>query len=145
MNPRCGPPIPMGTPKLWASPQTMSAPSSPGGRSRARERASVTATTPPPNGTSETLTTSDGSVFFSTIGGEPIEPSASNFTVVVNAECYVQETLQAPVPSEVVVPRLVTPRKTSTVTLGSAVPVMIRVLSLVTPSPAVPVSSTRTA
>jgi hypothetical protein len=45
MKPRWGPPKPIGTPKLWASPQTMSAPSAPGGRSSASESASLTTTT----------------------------------------------------------------------------------------------------
>ncbi len=63
------------------------------------EFSSVTVSTPEPNSLSETASGTSGSFIFDEIAGAPIEPSASNFTVLVNAECHVPRTLAAPVPS----------------------------------------------
>lgn len=63
------------------------------------EVSTVTVTTPEPNSESESFTDQTGGFFFTTIGGDPIEPSASNFTVNVSAECYVQSSIQSPVPT----------------------------------------------
>ena len=49
MTPACGPPKPMGTPKRWAEPTTMSAPHSPGGVSRHRLSRSAATTRPAPS------------------------------------------------------------------------------------------------
>lgn len=63
------------------------------------EVGTVTVTTPEPNSESESLTDQTGGFFFNSIGGDPIEPSASNFTIGVNAECYVQQSVESPVPT----------------------------------------------
>ncbi len=63
------------------------------------EFSSVTVSTPSPNSVSETLSTESGGVLFQTIGGAPIEPSASDFSVEINAECYARTTLTGPVPT----------------------------------------------
>ncbi len=63
------------------------------------EPATVTVTAPEPNSLSESGTTQTGSITFTTIDGDPILPSTSDFTVLAEAECYAPHTLTGPVPA----------------------------------------------
>lgn len=63
------------------------------------ERANVTVQTPAPDSRSEPAVGATGTFTFTTIGGKPIQPSLSAFTVTATAECYQQGTTTGPVPS----------------------------------------------
>jgi type II secretory pathway pseudopilin PulG len=63
------------------------------------ERTQVRVTTPAPNPLSETLVGASGQFVFNTISGKAIQPSASNFTVAVQADCYADGSLARPMPT----------------------------------------------
>ena len=63
------------------------------------ERTQVQVTTPSPDPLSESLTGYTGAFVFNTISGKAIQPSASNFTVAVQADCYVNGSMSRPVPT----------------------------------------------
>ncbi len=63
------------------------------------ERTEVVASTPGPDVLSESQTGTTGAFTFATIGSKPIQPSASNFTVVAQPDCYATGTLARPVPT----------------------------------------------
>lgn len=63
------------------------------------ERTQVQVTTPSPNSLSDSLIGNTGSFTFTSITGKPIMPSASNFTVAVQADCYRDASAAKPVPS----------------------------------------------
>ena len=63
------------------------------------ERTQVQATTPAPNPVSELLTGATGQFTFNTISGKPIQPSASDFTVAVQADCYADASIARPIPT----------------------------------------------
>jgi prepilin-type N-terminal cleavage/methylation domain-containing protein len=62
------------------------------------ERSTAQVTTPSPNPLSESQTGSAGAYTFTTIAGKPIKPSASNFTVSAQADCYADAQITRPVP-----------------------------------------------
>ncbi|MEZ5081285.1 MAG: carboxypeptidase regulatory-like domain-containing protein [Thermoleophilia bacterium] len=62
------------------------------------ERADVDITTPVPNSFTDTLTTYTGLINATTLSGNPIVPSASQFTVKASADCYSSSQQQSPVP-----------------------------------------------
>ena len=63
------------------------------------ERTQVQVTTPTPDPLSETLIGATGLFTFNTIAGKPIQPSASNFTVAVQADCYPDASASRAVPT----------------------------------------------
>ncbi|MGE3138762.1 MAG: prepilin-type N-terminal cleavage/methylation domain-containing protein [Thermoleophilia bacterium] len=63
------------------------------------ERSEVLVTTPGPNVVSESQSGTTGLFTFTTLGGKPIQPSASNFTVTAEADCYANATITRPVPT----------------------------------------------
>lgn len=63
------------------------------------ERSEVSVSTPSPNVITETQIGTTGSFSFTDIGGEPIQPSYSEFTVLAQADCYVNATIKRPVPT----------------------------------------------
>jgi type II secretory pathway pseudopilin PulG len=63
------------------------------------ERTQVQVTTPSPDPLSDTLIGTTGLFTFNTIAGKPIQPSASNFTVAVQADCYANGSVSRPVPT----------------------------------------------
>jgi type II secretory pathway pseudopilin PulG len=63
------------------------------------ERTEVRATTPAPDPLSESLVGSTGAFTFNTISGKAIQPSESNFTVAVQADCYRDASIARPVPT----------------------------------------------
>ena len=63
------------------------------------ERTQVQVTTPAPDPLSETLIGATGLFTFNTIAGKPIQPSASNFTVAVQADCYPNASISRAVPT----------------------------------------------
>ncbi|MGE4175995.1 MAG: prepilin-type N-terminal cleavage/methylation domain-containing protein [Thermoleophilia bacterium] len=63
------------------------------------ERTQVQVTTPSPDPLSDTLIGATGLFTFNTIAGKPIQPSASNFTVAVQADCYANGSISRPVPT----------------------------------------------
>ena len=63
------------------------------------ETATVTVTSPEPNPLSDEGTTQTGSITFTSLDGDPIVPSRSDFTVRSEAECYAPQTLTGPVPA----------------------------------------------
>lgn len=63
------------------------------------ERTEVVASTPGPDVLSESQTGYTGAFTFSTIGSKAIPPSASNFTVTAQPDCYASGTIARPVPA----------------------------------------------
>lgn len=63
------------------------------------ERTQVQVTTPSPDPLSDTLIGTTGQFTFNTIAGKPIQPSASNFAVAVQADCYANGSASRPVPT----------------------------------------------
>lgn len=63
------------------------------------ERTQVQVTTPSPDPLSDTLIGATGLFTFNTIAGKPIQPSGSNFTVAVQADCYANGSISRPVPT----------------------------------------------
>jgi hypothetical protein len=63
------------------------------------ERTQVQVTTPTPDPLSETLIGATGLFTFNTIAGKAIQPSASNFTVAVQADCYPDASASRAVPT----------------------------------------------
>lgn len=63
------------------------------------ERTQVQATTPAPDPLSESLVGTTGSFTFNTISGKAIQPSGSDFTVAVQADCYGNASIARPVPT----------------------------------------------
>ncbi len=63
------------------------------------ERTEVQVTTPAPNPLDELLTGFTGQFTFNSISGKPIQPSASNFAVAVQADCYADASMTRAVPT----------------------------------------------
>ena len=63
------------------------------------ERTEVVATTPGPDVLSESQTGYTGAFTFPTIGGKAILPSASNFTITAQPDCYANGVITRPVPT----------------------------------------------
>jgi hypothetical protein len=63
------------------------------------ERSEVLVSTPGPDVLSESKVTTTGALSFTTIGGQAIQPSGSNFTVTAEADCYLSGSIQRPVPT----------------------------------------------
>jgi type II secretory pathway pseudopilin PulG len=63
------------------------------------ERSEVLVSTPGPDVLSESKVGTTGAFTFATLGGAAIQPSASNFTVTAEADCYLNATQQRPVPT----------------------------------------------
>jgi hypothetical protein len=63
------------------------------------EHSQAMVTTPGPAVLSEQQEGVTGSYVFSTIGGKAIPPSESDFTVAAQADCYLDATIQRPVPT----------------------------------------------
>ena len=55
--------------------------------------------TPGPNVLSESKEGTTGQYQFTTIGGSPIQPSISNFTVSAEADCYLGGSVSRPIPT----------------------------------------------
>jgi type II secretory pathway pseudopilin PulG len=62
------------------------------------ERSTAQVTTPSPNSLSDSQSGTSGAYTFTTIAGKPIRPSAPNFTVSAQADCYADATMTRPVP-----------------------------------------------
>lgn len=62
------------------------------------ERSEVLVSTPGPGVLSESKVGTTGAFAFTTIGGNAIQPSKSNFTVTAEADCYINGSIQRPVP-----------------------------------------------
>ena len=63
------------------------------------ERTEVVATTPGPSVLSEAQTGYTGAFTFATIGGKAIQPSASDFTITAQPDCYANGSVNRPVPT----------------------------------------------
>ncbi len=63
------------------------------------ERSEVLLSTPGPDVLSESQAGTTGGYTFSTIAGQAIQPSGSNFTVTAQADCYTSASQQRPVPT----------------------------------------------
>ena len=63
------------------------------------ERTEVRATTPSPDPLSESLIGYSGAFTFNTIAGQAIQPSTSNFSLAVQADCYANGSATRPVPT----------------------------------------------
>jgi prepilin-type N-terminal cleavage/methylation domain-containing protein len=63
------------------------------------ERSEVQVSTPGPDVLSESQVGTTGQFTYPTIAGKEIQPSASDFTVVAQADCYVNASQQRPVPT----------------------------------------------
>lgn len=63
------------------------------------ERSEVLVSTPGPDVLSEAQEGYTGSFTFTTLQGKAIQPSASNFTVAAQADCYADASIQRPVPT----------------------------------------------
>lgn len=63
------------------------------------EYSTTLVTTPGPDVLSEQRSGTTGAYVFSTIGGKGIQPSLSNFTVNAQADCYLDGSIQRPVPT----------------------------------------------
>lgn len=63
------------------------------------ERTEVVASTPGPDVLSESQTGYTGAFTFATIGSKAIPPSASNFTVTAQPDCYASGSISRPVPA----------------------------------------------
>lgn len=63
------------------------------------ERTHVVVTTPGPDVISDSQTDDTGLFSFTTLGGKPIQPSTSDFTVAVQADCYPDASIARPVPT----------------------------------------------
>lgn len=63
------------------------------------ERTQVTVTSPGPSVISDNQTGYTGLFTFTTLGGQPIQPSTSNFTVAVQADCYPDASIARAVPT----------------------------------------------
>jgi hypothetical protein len=63
------------------------------------EASEVLVSTPGPNVLSESKEGTTGQYQFTTIGGSPIQPSISNFTVSAEADCYLGGSVSRPIPT----------------------------------------------
>lgn len=63
------------------------------------ERSAVLVSTPGPDVLSEAKSGTAGQYTFTTIGGNAIQPSLSNFTVTAEADCYLTGAISRPVPT----------------------------------------------
>lgn len=63
------------------------------------ERTQVMVTTPGPDVISDSQTGYTGAFTFTTLGGKAIQPSTSDFTVAVQADCYADASIARPVPT----------------------------------------------
>jgi hypothetical protein len=63
------------------------------------ERTQVLTTTPAPDPLSESIVGYTGAFTFNTISGKAIQPSESDFTVAVQADCYGNASVARPVPT----------------------------------------------
>jgi hypothetical protein len=63
------------------------------------ERSEISVSTPTPNVITETQIGTTGTFAFADIGGDPIQPSYSEFTVVAQPDCYATGTIKRPVPT----------------------------------------------